>query len=128
LLDVSTEDENESEDASESEDDEETGSFTRKTDLNRHLAVGSKSDRSFVVKGGAVGVFKHTNDDRLEFVAAIGDLSKPSGETIAPSKVCVSGIIVFALFTKRSILFSKKKPYLLTGNVARRRCVYGLTG
>lgn len=32
----------------------------------RNLAVGYKHDRSFVSKGSSLGVFKHTEDDRLE--------------------------------------------------------------
>jgi len=32
---------------------------------NSALAVGYKSDRSFVVRGDKIGVFKHTEDDRL---------------------------------------------------------------
>jgi len=32
---------------------------------NSALAVGYKSDRSFVVRGDRIGVFKHTDDDRL---------------------------------------------------------------
>jgi hypothetical protein len=32
---------------------------------NSALAVGYKSDRSFVVRGDKIGVFKHTEDDNL---------------------------------------------------------------
>ena len=32
---------------------------------NSALAVGYKSDRSFVVRGDKIGVFKHTNKDQL---------------------------------------------------------------
>lgn len=32
---------------------------------NSALAVGYKSDRSFVVRGDRIGVFKHTNNDSL---------------------------------------------------------------
>jgi len=32
---------------------------------NSALAVGYKSDRSFVVRGDKIGVFKHTRDDGL---------------------------------------------------------------
>ena len=32
---------------------------------NSALAVGYKSDRSFVVRGDKIGVFKHTADDSL---------------------------------------------------------------
>lgn len=32
---------------------------------NSALAVGYKSDRSFVIRGDRIGVFKHTMDDNL---------------------------------------------------------------
>jgi len=32
---------------------------------NSALAVGYKSDRSFVVRGDKIGVFRHTDDDNL---------------------------------------------------------------
>ena len=35
------------------------------TARNSELAVGYKSDRSFVVRGDKIGVFKHTADDGL---------------------------------------------------------------
>jgi len=54
---------------------------------NSALAVGYKSDRAFVVRGDKIGVFRHTDDDRLEFAAAINRISTPQGKSFAPSRV-----------------------------------------
>lgn len=61
-------------------------------DMGRHernsaLAVGYKSDRAFVVRGDKIGVFKHTDDDTLEFSTAINRISTPQGKAFAPKRV-----------------------------------------
>jgi hypothetical protein len=53
-----------------SDDDEETQVPDQKS-KNSLLAVGYKHDRSFVVRGNKIGVFKHTEDDELEFATTI---------------------------------------------------------
>lgn len=53
---------------------------------NSHLAVGYKFDRSFVVRGNKIGVFKHTDDDRLEFATSINRVATPGGKNFAPSR------------------------------------------
>ncbi|KAJ5220323.1 hypothetical protein N7468_009527 [Penicillium chermesinum] len=52
-------------DSDESDDDH----VTRDADgnVNSQLAVGYKHDRSFVVRGSKIGVFKHTDNNNLEF-------------------------------------------------------------
>lgn len=54
---------------------------------NSALAVGYKSDRAFVVRGDKIGVFKHTDDDRLEFATAINRITTPQGHSFAPKRV-----------------------------------------
>ncbi|WFC99797.1 tRNA (guanine(9)-N(1))-methyltransferase [Malassezia yamatoensis] len=53
---------------------------------NSQLAVGYKFDRSFVVRGDKIGVFKHTDDDQLEFATSINQISTPGGINFAPSR------------------------------------------
>ncbi|CAJ0766924.1 20172_t:CDS:10 [Entrophospora sp. SA101] len=53
---------------------------------NTQLAVGYKHDRSFVLKGNNIGVYKHTDDDNLEFSTNIAKIKKPSGLQFNPSK------------------------------------------
>lgn len=47
------------------------------------------SNRAFVLRGSKVGAFKHNDDDELEFVGKIGDVSTLEGRSILPSKVSV---------------------------------------
>lgn len=54
---------------------------------NSQLAVGYKHDRSFVVRGDKIGVFRHTDDDRLEFATSINKVQKMKGGKFNPSKV-----------------------------------------
>ncbi|KAK3627766.1 Vacuolar import and degradation protein 27 [Elasticomyces elasticus] len=55
--------------------------------VNSQLAVGAKVDRSFVVRGDKIGVFKHTADNQLEFTTSINKISTPGGKLFAPKKV-----------------------------------------
>lgn len=53
---------------------------------NSHLAVGMHNDRTFVVRGNRIGVFKHSDTD-LEFRTTINNISTSDGKTFTPSKV-----------------------------------------
>jgi hypothetical protein len=55
---------------------------------NSQLAVGYKHDRSFVVRGSKIGVFKHTPDNELEFQTSISKVQTPKGRLFEPKKVC----------------------------------------
>ena len=55
--------------------------------VNSQLAVGAKVDRSFVVRGDRIGVFKHTADNHLEFSTSINKVATPKGTAFAPSKI-----------------------------------------
>ena len=101
LEDNPSEEDNESEEdeAEESEDagqesehydsDESVDNVTREKDgnMNSQLAVGYKHDRSFVVRGSKIGVFRHTPDNKLEFSTTINKIQTPKGNLFSPKKV-----------------------------------------
>lgn len=70
-------------------DEEEEDVVTRDADgnVNSQLAVGYKHDRSFVVRGSKIGVFKHTNSNNLEFSTTISKVQTPKGNLFSPKKV-----------------------------------------
>jgi hypothetical protein len=72
-------------DSDESDDDV----VTRDADgnVNSQLAVGFKHDRSFVVRGSKIGVFKHTPDNHLEFATNISKVQTPNGKLFSPGKI-----------------------------------------
>ena len=72
-------------DSDESEDDV----VVRDNDgnVNSKLAVGYKHDRSFVVRGSKIGVFKHTPNNDLEFSTNISKVETPGGKLFSPDKV-----------------------------------------
>ena len=55
--------------------------------VNSQLAVGYKHDRSFVVRGSKIGVFKHTPNNNLEFSTNISKVETPGGTLFSPKKV-----------------------------------------
>ncbi|KAK2626301.1 hypothetical protein QTJ16_004563 [Diplocarpon rosae] len=70
-------------------DEEDDDVITRDSDgnVNSQLAVGYKHDRSFVVRGSKIGVFKHTPNNNLEFSTNISKVETPKGKLFAPNKV-----------------------------------------
>ncbi|RYP42237.1 hypothetical protein DL767_000401 [Monosporascus sp. MG133] len=54
---------------------------------NSGLAVGYKHDRSFVIRGSKIGVFKHTPNNNLEFSTNISKVETPKGQLFSPKKV-----------------------------------------
>ncbi|CAL5866224.1 uncharacterized protein PFLUO_LOCUS431 [Penicillium psychrofluorescens] len=87
------EDESDQDDGQRSEhydsDEEEEDVITRDADgnVNSQLAVGYKHDRSFVVRGSKIGVFKHTPNNNLEFSTNISKVQTPKGKLFSPKKV-----------------------------------------
>ncbi|TPX32054.1 hypothetical protein SmJEL517_g04768 [Synchytrium microbalum] len=75
------------EEEEEVEYEEDSPSTTRGGDKNSALAVGYKYDRSFVVRGNRIGVFKHTDDNRLEFSTTIDNVRDMNNKTFSPRKV-----------------------------------------
>ncbi|KAI0097567.1 VID27 cytoplasmic protein [Nemania sp. FL0031] len=72
-------------DSEEEEEDVETQ--PQDDDINSGLAVGYKHDRSFVVRGSKIGVFKHHPNNHLEFSTNISKVETPKGELFSPKKV-----------------------------------------
>lgn len=70
-------------------DEEEDDVVTKPDDgnVNSQLAVGYKHDRSFVVRGSKIGVFKHTPNNNLEFSTNISKVETPKGKLFSPKKV-----------------------------------------
>lgn len=70
-------------------DEEDEDVLTRDKDgnVNSQLAVGYKHDRSFVVRGSKIGVFKHTPNNNLEFSTNISKVETPGGKLFSPKKV-----------------------------------------
>lgn len=72
-------------DSDEDEDDVETQ--PRDNEVNSAIAVGYKHDRSFVIRGSKIGVFKHTPNNKLEFSTNISKVETPGGKLFSPKKV-----------------------------------------
>lgn len=72
-------------DSDEEQDDVEFHNTSK--GVNSQLAVGYKHDRSYVVRGGAIGVFKHTADNHLQFQTNIAEVKTPKGKMFSPKKV-----------------------------------------
>ncbi|RYP92619.1 hypothetical protein DL770_001261 [Monosporascus sp. CRB-9-2] len=72
-------------DTDEEQDDVETQPQDGNT--NSGLAVGYKHDRSFVIRGSKIGVFKHTPNNNLEFSTNISKVETPKGQLFSPKKV-----------------------------------------
>ncbi|PKC13768.1 VID27-domain-containing protein [Rhizophagus irregularis] len=74
--------------SSDEDDDNDIINTESKGDnVNTQLSVGQKLDRSFILKGNKIGVFKHTDDDKIEFTNNIDNISKPQGKKFNPSKM-----------------------------------------
>ena len=81
-----------SDDESESEpepepDEEDALPPLGKGERNSQLTVGYKGDRSYVVRGGKIGVFAHTGDNQVKYHASIGNLATPKGKEFVPNHV-----------------------------------------
>lgn len=74
------------EDYCDDEDEEHAGGEPDDGNVNSQLAVGYKQDRSFVVRGSKIGVFKHTPDNELEFSTTINKVQTPKGKLFQPKK------------------------------------------
>ncbi|CAK4032188.1 Vacuolar import and degradation 27 [Lecanosticta acicola] len=69
------------------EDEDEHEGLDKDGNVNSQLAVGGKVDRSFVVRGDKIGVFKHSDDNGLEFSTMINKVATPKGKSFSPQKV-----------------------------------------
>lgn len=69
------------------EEDDDVAIREEDGNVNSQLAVGYKHDRSFVVRGSKIGVFKHTPNNNLEFSTNISKVETPGGKLFSPKKV-----------------------------------------
>ncbi|KAI0475386.1 VID27 cytoplasmic protein [Xylariaceae sp. FL0804] len=69
------------------EEEDDVAVQPQDSNTNSGLAVGYKYDRSFVVRGSKIGVFKHTPNNNLEFSTNISKVETPKGELFSPKKV-----------------------------------------
>ncbi|KAH6677225.1 VID27 cytoplasmic protein-domain-containing protein [Halenospora varia] len=83
-------DDNDAQQSEEYDSDEDEDDVHAKDDdgnVNSQLAVGYKHDRSFVVRGSKIGVFKHTPNNHLEFSTNISKVETPDGRLFNPKKI-----------------------------------------
>lgn len=80
-------DENRSESYDSDEEEDDVATKPEDGSQNSQLAVGYKHDRSFVVRGSKIGVFKHTPTNGLEFTTSISKVQTPKGKLFEPHKV-----------------------------------------
>jgi hypothetical protein len=76
-------------DEDEEEEDEREGSSLPsgpKEGRNSQLTVGYKGDRSYVVRGDKIGVFRHKPDE-VEYVASIANITDMKGKKFDPKNV-----------------------------------------
>ncbi|KAH8113276.1 VID27-domain-containing protein [Phellopilus nigrolimitatus] len=85
LVEDALEETSESED-SESEDEGDEAAVVAGTpgEKNSQLTVGHKNDRTFVVRGEKIGVFKHTDEGKVEYAATIKDLGFKKMKSFKP--------------------------------------------
>ena len=74
-------------DSDESADDVVAQPASQDGTVNSQLAVGYAHDRSYVVRGSKIGVFKHTPNNALEFSTNISKVVGTDGKTFSPKKV-----------------------------------------
>lgn len=58
-------------------------------DRNSQLAVGYKGDRSYVVRGSNIGVFRHSGDNEVKYYVTISKIATPKGIEFKPDHVCI---------------------------------------
>ena len=74
-------------DTDESEDDVDNLGRDPDGNVNSSLAVGTKDNRSYVIRGSKIGVFKHSPNKHLEFTTNISKVQTPKGKLFSPKKV-----------------------------------------
>jgi hypothetical protein len=112
--------ESEDEAAHESEEEEEDSAptpvrgATNDGEMNSQLAVGYKHDRSFVIRGSKIGVFRHDEYNQLEHMATINSAKKKGGILFSPNKVASvsSGSFIIGLTSDIYRLCCMKKTLL----------------
>lgn len=74
---------------SDEDEGEDRAEYGRSKEINSQLAVGHMHDRSFVVRGSNIGVFKHGDKNELKFATNISKVQTPGkeGKSFSPKKV-----------------------------------------
>lgn len=70
-----------------SDEESHADHFSDGVEKNKHLQVSYNNNRSFIVRGNKIGVFKHTDDDKLEFYTTIDNVADLQGKPLNPSQV-----------------------------------------
>lgn len=60
-----------------------------KGERNSQLTVGYKGDRSYVIRGNKIGVFRHTGDNEVKYHASISNIATPKGKEFNPKHVWI---------------------------------------
>ncbi|KAK6498555.1 hypothetical protein TWF481_011143 [Arthrobotrys musiformis] len=84
---------------------------------NSQLAVGTTSDRSFVIRGNRIGVFKHTPANHLEFSTTINKVQTPKGKAFEPKKVMLHAGDTSMILQDQSNAHSVFKMDIETGKI-----------
>jgi len=105
VLEDESEDEKEEEEEDEDEEEEETSGKIIKNETqsddedeeeqppqddgltNEELAMAYKYDRSFVVRGNKIGVFKHTDNEKLKYVTTIDNIQGKDKNLFVPENL-----------------------------------------
>ncbi|ORX86733.1 VID27-domain-containing protein [Anaeromyces robustus] len=69
------------------EEDEEDKLHTDDGLTNEELAMAYKYDRSFVVRGNKIGVFKHTDNEKLKYVTTIDNIQGLDNTKFVPENL-----------------------------------------
>ena len=80
-----------------------------KGEKNSQLTVGYNYDRSFVVRGNQIGVFKH-NPDSLEYSTTIQNIKTMDGKTFSPAKVKFCFFLSVVVWRRQKDLLSQYCP------------------
>ncbi|KAJ1914140.1 Vacuolar import and degradation protein 27 [Mycoemilia scoparia] len=83
----SDEEDSQSDDEDESSPEDLDAAHWDSKHKNSKLAVGYNHDRSFVLRGNQIGVFRHTDDDNLEFDTTINGIDDTKGNEFLPSNM-----------------------------------------
>ncbi|KAG9042402.1 hypothetical protein FS837_010912 [Tulasnella sp. UAMH 9824] len=74
------------EDSEEESDSEEAKRFYEGREVNTGLASGYRGDRTFVMRGQRIGVFRHNEEGGVEHAGTINKIQTPKGKAFTPSK------------------------------------------
>lgn len=78
-----------------------------KGERNSQLTVGYKGDRSYVIRGNKIGVFRHTGDNEVKYHASISNIATPKGKEFNPKHVMLHEQ------DSKMILMNPKEPHSL---------------